>query len=116
MIAFSDRDFARGEIIGVSVSMIKSASSEDHLLALPGLDFLHFTYQFTTPIPAPRNKKTKFLHHKLLDIDECKRDLDNCHSDATCFNQNGTFQCSCGTGYEGNGTYCTGTNIISLLR
>ena len=43
-----------------------------------------------------------------LDINECIEELDNCHMDATCTNLNSTFQCTCNTGYEGNGTNCLG--------
>ena len=42
------------------------------------------------------------------DIDECARGTDNCDSNADCINTQGSFQCDCRDGYEGNGRICTG--------
>ena len=39
----------------------------------------------------------------LADIDECVRGLDDCDIIAVCINLNGTYNCSCMTGYKGNG-------------
>ena len=52
------------------------------------------------------------------DIDECLEDP--CHSNATCNNTDGSFICSCNTGYTGNGTTCTSkllfyVNTISVF-
>ena len=52
-----------------------------------------------------------------IDIDECSRWIDNCHSDAYCTNTDGSFLCTCGIGYTGNGTVCQGkcqTKLPSL--
>lgn len=43
-----------------------------------------------------------------LDIDECARNRDNCDSNANCVNTQGSFECVCREGYEGNGRMCTG--------
>ena len=44
------------------------------------------------------------------DLDECSDPtLNNCHIDATCADTNGSFICTCNTGYNGDGTTCTGT-------
>lgn len=43
-----------------------------------------------------------------LDIDECARDSDNCDLNANCVNTQGSFECVCREGYEGNGRMCTG--------
>ena len=42
-------------------------------------------------------------------------DLDTCHSNATCFNNNGSFICECNTGFNGTGIFCEGT-YVSLLN
>ena len=50
----------------------------------------------------------------LLDINECSLSMDNCHTNASCTNIGGSFVCTCGSGYTGNGTVCVGnyTNLI----
>ena len=47
-----------------------------------------------------------------LDINECINDVDDCHDNATCNNNNGSYSCTCNTGYTGNGTYCEGMYIV----
>ena len=42
------------------------------------------------------------------DIDECAHEIDNCYHNATCENTDGSFTCTCNSGYTGNGTYCEG--------
>ncbi|XP_065178731.1 uncharacterized protein LOC135809326 [Sycon ciliatum] len=45
------------------------------------------------------------------DIVECDNaTLHDCHHDAMCTNTQGSFGCSCKSGYTGNGTYCTNIN------
>lgn len=43
-----------------------------------------------------------------LDIDECETDTDNCDVNAHCNNTKGSFQCTCNTGYSGDGVVCEG--------
>ena len=43
----------------------------------------------------------------LLDIDECTENRHQCHVDATCNNTQGSYNCSCHEGYNGNGYNCT---------
>ena len=40
------------------------------------------------------------------DIDECLEDP--CDKNATCNNTDGSFLCTCNTGYSGGGESCTG--------
>lgn len=44
----------------------------------------------------------------LLDIDECSMDTDNCNESAICTDTPGSFDCTCNTGYTGDGVYCEG--------
>jgi len=50
---------------------------------------------------------------KKKDINECTLGFDNCHFDATCTNTNGSFACTCKTGYSGNGITCNGNFFLS---
>ena len=45
------------------------------------------------------------------DIDECERDLDDCHEHATCINTIGSFKCMCNPGSTGDGVNCIGENM-----
>ena len=42
------------------------------------------------------------------DVDECALELDGCNGNATCLNTNGSFECLCDNGYDGDGFLCTG--------
>ena len=46
----------------------------------------------------------------IIDINEC--DTSPCSSDATCSNTDGSFQCACNNGFNGDGTTCTGKKIF----
>lgn len=46
----------------------------------------------------------------ILDINECTTNTDNCDSNATCDNTQGSFNCVCNNGFRGNGTHCDGNN------
>ena len=46
----------------------------------------------------------------MSDIDECVVDTHhNCSSDAFCNNTHGSFNCTCKTGFIGDGENCTGS-------
>ena len=47
----------------------------------------------------------------LLDIDECLTSKHTCHDNATCTDTDGSYNCTCNTGYEGDGVNCTGICI-----
>ena len=42
------------------------------------------------------------------DIDECGAGTDSCDENAHCNNTEGSYRCSCSSGYSGNGTTCNG--------
>ena len=41
------------------------------------------------------------------DIDECSLDANNCDDNAACTDTEGSFFCTCNTGYTGDGVNCT---------
>ena len=43
-----------------------------------------------------------------LDINECEVGSHRCHTQATCCNSPGSFDCFCNVGYSGDGQNCTG--------
>ena len=68
-----------------------------------------FTYVFT-------KESTICL---LSDVNECVTGSDRCHDNATCSNSDGSYLCTCGCGYIGNGTICEGkllTKISCLMK
>ena len=53
---------------------------------------------------CPSGYQDKDLDFECEDIDECAKDLHNCHEKASCNNTEGSFECECVDGYVGNGT------------
>ena len=49
----------------------------------------------------------------IVDVDECNENEDNCHNNATCTNNEGSFVCKCKTGFSGDGVTCNGTYTLS---
>lgn len=47
-----------------------------------------------------------------LDIDECGTSNHNCHENAKCTNNAGSYTCECSTGYNGDGEKCDGKFIV----
>ena len=46
------------------------------------------------------------------DIDECSDSTDNCHTEASCTNNAGGFDCTCNSGYSGDGVTCSGKFLV----
>ena len=42
------------------------------------------------------------------DINECTEDTHSCDGNASCTNTNGSYNCTCNFGFEGDGLNCTG--------
>ena len=51
----------------------------------------------------------------LLDYNECARDAEICHKDATCTDTQGSYTCSCNEGFVDHGTQCVGTSLRGYL-
>ena len=46
------------------------------------------------------------VNNSCVDIDECNRTIHNCDENAMCYNIQGSFQCVCLSGYQGDGINC----------
>ena len=50
-------------------------------------------------------------------MDECQAGSHSCHAQAQCVNVNGSYNCTCLSGYGGDGQQvCSGTNMIMTLK
>ena len=49
-----------------------------------------------------------FFFFFVTDIDECTTNEHNCDLAATCGNSIGSFDCTCNSGYSGDGLTCLG--------
>ena len=47
----------------------------------------------------------------VLDIDECAGNP--CDVNAACLNTNGSYECSCRPGFDGDGRSCTGIRLLN---
>ena len=45
------------------------------------------------------------------DIDECSTDTKLCHEQATCMDTDGSYTCTCKSGYTGDGETCNGKHV-----
>ena len=52
------------------------------------------------------------IFSQYLDINECSSGTDNCAEQASCVDTDGSFTCTCNTGYTGDAVACTG--MVSL--
>jgi len=58
---------------------------------------------------------TKQINNKTKDINECLTNNGGCDINSNCFNTIGSFNCSCKTGYSGNGFNCSGMIFYILI-
>ena len=47
-------------------------------------------------------------------INLCDVGSTDCHTNATCLDRDGGYDCECNDGYTGNGTHCEGTVTFNL--
>ena len=52
----------------------------------------------------------------LVNIDECKLNTDESDINASCNNTEGSYQCTCNSGYQGTGLICAGKRIIQVVH
>lgn len=56
-----------------------------------------------------------FTYFSLPDFDECASSQNNdCHKDGICHNTRTHFYCGCKSGFLGDGTNCTGENLLFI--
>ena len=46
------------------------------------------------------------------DINECILEIDSCHVNATCTDIIGHYECTCNSGFEGDGINCTSKDVF----
>ena len=49
------------------------------------------------------------------DVNECSLGTHDCAAEATCTDTDGSYTCTCNTGYDGDGTDCLSKNFVSIL-
>lgn len=59
---------------------------------------------------------SRFMFMQLFlraDINECESEEDLCHPNATCENTNGSYECACNSGFQGDGiTNCSSEFLL----
>ena len=50
------------------------------------------------------------------DVDECADGNDSCHSNASCSNVIGSYNCDCFPGFSGDGFSCSSKDILSTVQ
>ncbi|XP_047136398.1 uncharacterized protein LOC100212257 isoform X2 [Hydra vulgaris] len=60
------------------------------------------------------NVSSNSLYINIYDIDECALKMNNCSTNATCFNTPGSFFCQCNSGFSGDGQLCNDINECLL--
>ena len=69
-----------------------------------------------------RNWKTSFLNlnihivNDFTDFDECSLDPSPCDENSDCSNSEGSYSCTCKTGFTGNGAICEGVRYNKTIH
>ncbi len=53
--------------------------------------------------------------YTMLGVDECGLGLDNCSQHAACIDTFSSYNCTCLSGYSGNGYICKGENLFTCV-
>ena len=56
-----------------------------------------------------------FFSQLFSGINLCDVGPTDCHTDATCLDRDGGYDCECNNGYTGNGTHCEGIVFIFYI-
>ena len=74
--------------------------------------------ELDSPTPfysAGSSKVNCYCSYFFTDINECSSSAtNNCHQYADCHNSDGSFHCTCRSGYSGDGSSCTGTLYVKV--
>ena len=95
--------------LSLSVSFCISASVPLSVsLCLPVQLFVQIEYLKRSTFSVAHTLLIQF--NQQTDIDECKENTDNCSTNAQCHNTPGSFNCTCNSGFKGDGVNCTGND------
>ena len=77
-------------------------------LCLPVQLFVQIEYWKRSTLSVAQTLLIQF--NQQTDIDECKENTDNCSTNAQCHNTPGSFNCTCNSGFKGDGINCSGND------
>ena len=81
--------------------------------------YMLLTWLFSSPLCTCMFGHHAFILHAFIqhvDINECELETYPCHFNASCTDTEGSFNCTCNEGFEGNGFNCTGIVCTSIIK
>ena len=94
---------AHASIVGGNLSLLLPGSGSGQISLLMTTSNINKSGEFSYRVDSPEQVLQP-------DTDECSEGLDTCASTATCTNTEGSYNCSCDTGYHGDGFTCNGAS------